>query len=166
MSTTPQNSVTVGGPRLSHGKPKILVVDDEPAVRQFIETALRSGGYRDLLSSHSGSVVPSMAFRERPGLIIMDVMMPGGNGLRALRSLRQNPDTAGIPVIMTSGFNVPTMAESESSGMECLLHKPFTATELLKEVERILNARTGESERDSAGRGSYPPDSKVSGSHG
>src|SRR5262245_48280348 len=90
---------------------KILIVDDEPLVRQFIEAILRSKGYEDLLFCGNGSVVPNLALKEQPHLIIMDVMMPGGNGLRALRSLKSAPVTARIPVILTSGFNFPTLGE-------------------------------------------------------
>src|SRR6187200_637423 len=83
---------------------KILVVDDEPPMRRFIELGLQAGGYGEVIFCNSGSNVPSVAMSERPRLIIMDVMMPGGNGMRALRMLKQSPATAGIPVIITSGF--------------------------------------------------------------
>lgn len=119
---------------------KILVVDDEPMMRRFIEASLRAAGYDELIFSSSGSAVPSLALAERPQLIIMDVMMPGGNGLRALRTLRSSPATARIPVIMTSGFNVLTMEESATNRPEQLLSKPFTASQLLGEVARLLGS--------------------------
>src|SRR5436190_7461070 len=87
---------------------KVLVVDDEPLVRQFIEATLRSRGYDEIIFSASGAVVPNLALKEQPHLIIMDVMMPGGNGIRALRALKESPSTSRIPVILTSGFSFPT----------------------------------------------------------
>ena len=95
---------------------KILIVDDEPPVRRFIESTLRAVGYQQIIFGTSGSAVPSLACNERPDLIIMDVMMPGGNGLKALRILRHAKETAAIPVIITSGFNVRTWRQKARNG--------------------------------------------------
>lgn len=119
---------------------KILVVDDEPAVRRFIELGLRSGGYEDLIFCSSGTGVPLLALNERPQLIIMDVMMPGGNGMRALRQLKQSVGTVGIPIILTSGFHVLTLEECAQNRVDSLLSKPFTVAQLLKEVTRLIPA--------------------------
>jgi CheY-like chemotaxis protein len=117
---------------------KILVVDDEPLVREFIDATLRSRGYEDLIFSGNGSTVPALALREEPHLIIMDVMMPGGNGLRALRALKGSPATSGIPVILTSGFNFPTLGECAQNRPDAVLAKPFLASQLLDKVESLL----------------------------
>lgn len=119
---------------------KILVVDDEPQMRRFIEQGLRAAGYEDVVFSSNGSKVPSLALTERPQLIIMDVMMPGGNGMRALRMLKNTPATAGIPVIITSGFNVPTDGECTQNRADRVLAKPFTVEQLLKAVGRLIEA--------------------------
>src|SRR5207253_2279766 len=108
-----------------------LIVDDEPLVRQFIEAILRSKGYDDLIFSGNGSTVPTQALKEQPHLIIMDVMMPGGNGLRALRILKGSAATARIPVILTSGFNFPTLGELQLNRPDGVLAKPFLASQLL-----------------------------------
>ena len=142
MTNTLQRKIrleTVPVPARRNGG-KILVVDDEPPVLRFIELTLRAGGYENLLFSHSGSNVPSLALSERPHLIIMDVMMPGGNGMRALRALKQSPATAGIPVILVSGFNTPTLEDSVQNRADHLLAKPFTAGQLLKVVGQFVNA--------------------------
>ncbi len=119
---------------------KILIVDDEPPVRRFIESTLRSVGYEQIIFGTSGSAVPSLAINERPDLIIMDVMMPGGNGLKALRTLRHAKDTAGIPVIITSGFNVRTLEAESPDRAGYVLAKPFSAPQLLQQVAAILGA--------------------------
>ena len=116
---------------------KILVVDDEPLMRRFIELGLQAGGYGDMIFCNSGSNVQSVALSERPQLIIMDVMMPGGNGLRALRMLKQSPVTAGIPVILTSGFAIPTLDEQQNRA-DHLLPKPFSTEQLLKVVGLLI----------------------------
>lgn len=119
---------------------KILVVDDEPLVCRFIEQALKSAGFNNLIFSSNGSNVPSLALAERPDLIIMDVMMPGGNGLKALRMLRNVPASARIPVIITSGFNVPTAGDCPQSRPDRVLAKPFAVEQLLKSVGSLLQA--------------------------
>jgi CheY-like chemotaxis protein len=73
-------------------------------------------------------------------LIIMDVMMPGGNGLKALRLLRHAKETAGIPVIITSGFSVLTLEADSPERTEQLLAKPFSASQLLQQVTAILES--------------------------
>lgn len=119
---------------------KILIVDDEPPVRRFIESTLRAVGYEQIIFGTSGSAVPSLACNERPDLIIMDVMMPGGNGLKALRNLRHAKDTADIPVIITSGFNVRTLEAESPDRTGYVLAKPFSASQLLQQVAAILDA--------------------------
>ncbi len=123
-------------PRFREGR--ILIVDDEPLMRRFIEKALRAGGYGDLLFCHVGTHVPFLARTERPHLIIMDIMMPGGNGLQALRKLKQAAATENIPVILTSGFNVLTLEASEQNQPDFMLSKPFSPHQLLTEVERLV----------------------------
>jgi CheY-like chemotaxis protein len=117
---------------------KVLVVDDEPLVRQFIEATLRSRGYDEIIFSASGAVVPNLALKEQPHLIIMDVMMPGGNGIRALRALKESPSTSRIPVILTSGFSFPTLGECSQNRPDAVLAKPFLASQLLAKVESVL----------------------------
>lgn len=117
---------------------KILVVDDEPLVRNYIAASLRAGGYDNLIFGSNGSCVPSISLSEHPELIIMDVMMPRGNGLRALRLLRESPITGGIPVIMTSGFGIQTLGECARNWADRFLSKPFTAVQLLAEVGTLL----------------------------
>ncbi len=119
---------------------RILVVDDEPSMCRMIEKILRSAGYQDIIFSSNGSYVPSLALSERPQLIIMDVMMPGGNGLRALRALKNTPVTAEIPVIITSGFNVPSHEDCPQTQANQVLHKPFSTEQLLKAVSRLIPA--------------------------
>jgi two-component system alkaline phosphatase synthesis response regulator PhoP len=117
---------------------KILIVDDEPAIRQLIAATLHARGYEEFIFSSNGRSVPALALKEQPHLIIMDVMMPGGNGLRALRALKESPATAGIPVILTSGFHFQTLGECSQNRPDGVLAKPFLPSHLLAKVESIL----------------------------
>jgi CheY-like chemotaxis protein len=119
---------------------RVLVVDDEPSVREFIGAAMKAGGYHEVLYLSGGTGVLSLALSERPQLIIMDVMMPCGNGMRALRALRNHPATAGIPVIMTSGFNVPAPDGGAAGRADYRLAKPFTVEQLLAAVSQVMAA--------------------------
>ncbi len=116
----------------------ILIVDDEPLIRQLIAATLFARGYEDFIFASSGKAVPALAQKEQPHLIIMDVMMPGGNGLRALRALKECPATSTIPVILTSGFNFPTLGECSQNRPDGLLAKPFMPSHLLAKVESVL----------------------------
>ncbi len=109
-------------------------------MRGFIGQALQHAGYDDLLFCHTGTPVPFIARTERPSLIIMDVMMAGGNGMRALRNLKQSGLTRDIPVILTSGFNVLTLEESAENQPDHILTKPFTVPQLLQVVARLVVA--------------------------
>jgi two-component system, OmpR family, alkaline phosphatase synthesis response regulator PhoP len=123
---------------------KILVVDDEPVMLKLLEASLREAGFEHLIFAQNGSEVPSLATQERPQLIIMDVMMPKGNGLRALRILKDNVRTAAIPVILTSGFDVQTLGECAREQASFLVPKPFSPELMLSHVEELLSAK-GES---------------------
>jgi CheY-like chemotaxis protein len=122
---------------------KILIVDDEPVMLKFIEACLRAAGFEHLIFAQNGAGVPSLATQERPQLIIMDVMMPKGNGLRALRSLRGNVVTAAIPVILTSGFDAQTLGERAQEHASFLLPKPFTPERMLSHVKELLEEQGG-----------------------
>lgn len=117
---------------------RILIADDEAHMRRVIELSLRRGGY-ELVIAHDGREAVQLARTERPALIVMDVNMPELNGVEALRELKQTPETADIPVIMlTARGHVPTRQEAESSGAALFLTKPFSPTQLLDEVRRLL----------------------------
>lgn len=81
--------------------PKILVVDDKHYVRQLLVTALGLKGYQ-VLAAGDGWEGLEVARRERPDLILLDVVMPRTGGLEVLRALRASPDTATIPVVLMS----------------------------------------------------------------
>ena len=117
---------------------KILIVDDEPYMLRIIELSLRKGGHQ-LLVGRNGREAIALASQEKPQAIVMDVLMPEMDGLQALRALRQAPATAAIPVIMlTARGQILTRQEAEASGASLFLTKPFSPTQLLIEVERLI----------------------------
>ncbi len=80
---------------------KILVVDDSPTDLHLLTSYLMNHGYMALIA-RNGEEALAKAAKEKPDLILMDIVMPGMNGYEATRALSKNPETAGIPVLMIS----------------------------------------------------------------
>ena len=117
---------------------KILIVDDEPIVHRLLQHHLERAGY-ELLAATNGREAIEMATREEPELIVMDVMMAEMDGLTALRRLKKDDDTKGIPVIMiTANSHAVTRQESEAAGAALFLTKPFSPNQLLNEIKRLV----------------------------
>ena len=117
---------------------KILIVDDEPIVHRLLQHHLERAGY-ELLAATNGREAIEMATREEPELIVMDVMMAEMDGLTALRCLKKDDDTKGIPVIMiTANSHAVTRQESEAAGAALFLTKPFSPNQLLNEIKRLV----------------------------
>ena len=119
---------------------KVLIVDDEPHMLRVTELSIKKGGYA-IVIGRNGREALELAAREKPSLIVMDVSMPEMDGLTALQQLKANPDTAPIPVIMlTVRGQAMTRHQAEQSGAAVYLTKPFSPSQLLVEVKRLLEA--------------------------
>src|SRR5437870_258784 len=99
---------------------RILLVDDQPEILVFIEATLRMSGYQHLSSVRDGQTALLRAYEERPDLIVMDVMIPRGNGLHVLRLLKARPSTADIPVIITTGFDLENLESTALASVTLL----------------------------------------------
>jgi len=121
---------------------KILVVDDEPIVHRLLQHHLERAGY-EMIGATNGREAIEMATSQSPQLIVMDVMMAEMDGLTALRSLKMEEDTKGIPVIMiTANSHYVTQQESEAAGASLFLTKPFSPGKLLNEIRRLVPEKT------------------------
>ena len=117
---------------------RVLIVDDEPHMLRLTELSLKKGGF-EILIGRNGREALEIAVRERPDLIVMDVVMPELDGLTALRQLKENPDTTAIPVIMlTMRGQALARQEAEKSGAAIYITKPYSPSQLLAEAKRIL----------------------------
>jgi signal transduction histidine kinase len=120
--------------------PRVLVVEDDPEIRDFVCTVLRTE-YRVLEATH-GEEGCQRAMKERPELIVSDVMMPVMSGLQMLVQLRGMPETADIPVILlTARQEVSEKVEGLGTGANDYLGKPFSPRELLARIEAQLRLR-------------------------
>ena len=116
----------------------ILVVDDESHMRRLIEFTLRKGGYTIVVVGNGREAIAA-ARASSPDLIILDVLMPEMDGMEALDRLKENQQTASIPVILLTGIGQPAARQLvEEKGTVTYLAKPFSPSKLLREVRRKL----------------------------
>jgi CheY-like chemotaxis protein len=117
---------------------QILIVDDEPFMLRLIEASLKKGGFTTT-TCRSGESAIEWATQHPPQLIIIDLMMPGLDGLATVQSLKQTPSLADRPIIMlTAKGHQLAQVEAARSGVEVFLTKPFSPSQLLDEVTRLL----------------------------
>jgi two-component system response regulator MprA len=114
---------------------KILVVDDEPMIRNFLRTGLRYEGF-EVAEAGDGSEALEMASTFRPDLVILDVMMPRLDGHEVARRLRGDPDL-GI-LMLTARDEVSDRIQGLDLGADDYLVKPFDFDELLSRLRAIL----------------------------
>jgi hypothetical protein len=116
----------------------ILVVDDEPAVRRLAAAILMRNGYRTVTASEGREGTEVFAKqREEIRLIVSDVMMPRLDGPGMLRELRRGGSSV-KSIVITGLGEENRIADAKSAGADVILHKPFTADELLTEVKQLL----------------------------
>ena len=119
----------------------ILVVDDEPQIRRVLRSTLSSEGY-DVIEAKDGQEAVDMVMRERPALILMDVNMPGMNGLEACSKIRLSFDG---PIIMVTVRNSENdKIHALDSGADDYVVKPFTMGELLARIRAALRRSASE----------------------
>jgi CheY-like chemotaxis protein len=109
----------------------VLIGEDEPDNRIILQTVVESLlGVRAEVASDGLAVLASVE-RERPKMILLDLMMPGLDGLQVTRQLKANPDTAGIPIIAVSAMARPDDRETAlAAGCDDFVRKPFELDDL------------------------------------
>jgi two-component system, OmpR family, phosphate regulon response regulator PhoB len=117
---------------------KILVVEDEPAIRELIAVTLRHAGYSPILTAETIEAT-RVINANIPSLIILDWMLPHTSGLEFLRSLRASPTTRTIPVLMlTARADEGDRLMGFDAGTDDYLTKPFSTRELIARVKAVL----------------------------
>jgi CheY-like chemotaxis protein len=118
--------------------PKLLVCDDEEVLRQLLRATFESEGY-DVLEARDGLEGVARARENRPDLIVIDMMMPGGSGLHALRELRQDASLRQTPVIMlTARAQLADRRAAAAAGADYYLAKPFSPLRLAELAGELL----------------------------
>lgn len=117
---------------------KILVVEDEQDIADLIGFNLQRNGY-EVLKAHDGISGTEIALRERPSLIVLDIMLPGRDGYAVFRELKRDPRTVNTPVIMlTARAQTEDRIQGLEVGADDYLTKPFSPKELMLRVQAIL----------------------------
>jgi two-component system phosphate regulon response regulator PhoB len=118
---------------------KILIVDDQLEVRELVQVTLRMDDY-EIIQAKSGQQAIELARSEKPDLIIMDIMMPGGiDGLEATRQIKSDREVSRSKIIMlTAKGQEIDREEGFAAGADDYFIKPFSPLELIKKVEEIL----------------------------
>jgi len=122
----------------------ILVVDDEPAIRDMISTALDVAGY-DCLQAENAQQAHGMIIDEQPDLVLLDWMMPGTSGIELIRRLQRDDLTKNVPVIMlTAKTAEDNMVQGLESGADDFITKPFSPRALIARINAVLRRAEAE----------------------
>ena len=126
---------------------KVLIVDDDPDVRLFNTTVVEESGYTPIEAAN-GEEGLKIVKKDRPDLVILDVLMPKQSGIRLYHELKTDKSLIGIPVIMLSGVAKRTFLRSQKALTEFgdkpvpepenYLEKPVEADELAREIKKLL----------------------------
>src|SRR4051812_14162861 len=119
----------------------ILVVDDDPEIVSMLSTRLTKRGYK-VTTANDGHRALELAKREKPELVLLDVMMPGKSGWEVARALKQDPVTQGIKIVMVTaiGEQVNEMT-SPLYGADAHIDKPFEFEKLERVIRGLVTDR-------------------------
>ena len=133
-------------PDFSSMKGKILIVEDEPAIREMLGYTLMKEGYicEEVADAETARTVLQ---KERPDLILLDWMLPGVSGLDFARRLKNDTDTRDIPIIMLTAKGEETdKVRGLDTGVDDYVTKPFSTRELTARLRAVLRRYTGDEE--------------------
>jgi DNA-binding response OmpR family regulator len=131
-------------------KERILVVDDEPDLLELIEVNLKGAGYVVLVASN-GKDGLQIARETMPDLIVLDVMLPELGGLEVCKSLRRDPATGGIPILMlTARATEIDRVLGLELGADDYVTKPFSTRELVLRVKNLLRRKVTDETPDAS----------------
>ena len=138
-AASPAASVSASPSREARGKTPVLVVDDDPhALRQSRE-ALAAAGYAPVCTAEPGEVA-RLVETKRPALVLLDLVLPGTDGIELMRTL---PVLADLPVIFVSAYDQgDTVARALEAGAADYIVKPFSPAELAARVALALRRRS------------------------
>ncbi|MBU0529023.1 response regulator [bacterium] len=120
-------------------KKKILVVDDEPSIVRLLSLRLKANNF-DVVSAYDGYQCVETAKLESPDMILLDIKMPLGGGIKAYEILKGMPKTSKIPVIFITAFpSAEVKKQVMEMGAEDFISKPFNSDVLIEKINTILS---------------------------
>ncbi len=116
---------------------KILVVEDDEVARELVRLTLERRGYA-VEAAEDGVRGYELALSGRPDLIITDVWMPAADGVHLVRRVRDTPEIAATPILVTTGFGTGSATLTLAQGADAYEPKPLDPERLLETVRRLL----------------------------
>ena len=133
--------------------PRVLIVEDEPAIAELILVNLRHGGFDPVVARDSVTAQRALD-AVLPDVILLDWMLPGQSGISLARQWRKNPRTQSIPILMlTARGDEPDKVAGLDAGADDYITKPFSTQELLARIRAVLRRRAPESVSDTVSVG-------------
>jgi putative two-component system response regulator len=115
---------------------RILLVDDDAGLRALLRTTFEAVDVELEEADNAASAAGALE-RSRPDVVVLDVRMPGMDGIELCRRIKRDPRTEDVSVVLLTGGDGGTRAEGEAAGCDAFIQKPFSPLELLSVVERL-----------------------------
>ncbi len=123
---------------------KALVVEDNPDMLEVLSCQLQMLGF-SVITANNGIEGVKKAIKEKPQLILMDIMMPKMDGREATRKIRSNPETQAIPILASTAlFLSSDLSRCIKAGCSSYISKPFTSQELREKIQYIFPSALGD----------------------
>ncbi|MBP0016278.1 MAG: hybrid sensor histidine kinase/response regulator [Cyanobacteria bacterium SBLK] len=130
---------------------RILVVDDSPDNLFLVQSILAEEGYESILVENGREAIAYIE-KSPPHLVLLDVMMPGMDGLEVTRTIRKNPALPYIPILLITAYDGASVVKGLDSGADDFIRKPVEVDELLARVRSLLRLKHSVDERDAIAR--------------
>ena len=115
---------------------KILIIEDEESIRGFLKINLKRNGY-EVIEADNGELGVKLALKEKPAIIILDVMLPGIDGFKVCKIIRNEDEKVGI-IMLTAKSQLDDKLEGLDNGADDYLTKPFASAELLARLRALI----------------------------
>jgi len=126
----------------------VLIIEDNDKNLELVRDILQAKGYSTLEAGTAEGGL-EIARRQKPDLVLMDIQLPGMDGIQALKALRDNPATAALPVVaITASVMKADREQIMRAGFDGFIEKPIMVKSFLAVVEDVLRARTHERRED------------------
>jgi len=120
---------------------KILLIEDEKILSEMYETRLKREGF-EVINTRDAEGGLELIKKEKPDLILLDLLLPGMQGQEALRILKEDPKTKDIPIIIFSNYDTPEVRkEAEKYGVRYILKANVTTRDLVELVKREIGEK-------------------------
>ena len=116
----------------------VLVVEDSPSEMELISSYLRESGY-SVISANDAKVALHKTLSEKPDVVLTDVVMPGMNGFELCRSLKKNPATKDLPIVVCTSKNQQLdRLWGMKQGADVYITKPFNKEEIIRAIKSVV----------------------------